>query len=210
MIGTMQTIITRAEAKAQGRKTYFTGKPCKHGHVVVRRVNGGCVDCMRASSDKWKAADPEGQRSYASAYLAANPNRKRDSTAAWRAANPQRNRDRGIAWRAANQQKVAAYASNRRAAKLSAMPADFGEFDRFVMEEAAAACKRRESLHGEPFHVDHMIPLAKGGLHAWHNIQVIPARLNLSKKDKLILTTPFEWVAHVRQVAAVIRRDENQ
>ena len=27
-------IISHAEAKAQGLKRYFTGKPCKHGHVA--------------------------------------------------------------------------------------------------------------------------------------------------------------------------------
>jgi hypothetical protein len=38
-------IITRAEAKAKGLKRYFTGKPCKRGHVSERRVGGNCVDC---------------------------------------------------------------------------------------------------------------------------------------------------------------------
>lgn len=39
-------IITRAEAKAQGLKRYFTGKPCKHGHTTFRQVvNGTCITC---------------------------------------------------------------------------------------------------------------------------------------------------------------------
>lgn len=29
-----------------GSLTYFTGKPCKHGHVAPRYSNGGrCADC---------------------------------------------------------------------------------------------------------------------------------------------------------------------
>jgi len=39
-------IITRAEAKEQGLKRYFTGKPCKHGHVSERLVSAQCVECV--------------------------------------------------------------------------------------------------------------------------------------------------------------------
>jgi hypothetical protein len=37
---------------------------------------------------------------------------------------------------------------------------------------------------GESFHVDHYIPLAKGGLHIAHNLRVIPAICNLRKGAK--------------------------
>lgn len=41
-------IISRDEAIALGLKTYFTGKPCKHGHVVERNVIGRtCVTCKK-------------------------------------------------------------------------------------------------------------------------------------------------------------------
>ena len=39
-------IITRTDARAQGIKFYFTGKPCPMGHVTRRFVSTcGCVDC---------------------------------------------------------------------------------------------------------------------------------------------------------------------
>ncbi len=40
-------IISRKEAKEQGLKRYFTGKPCKHGHISERYIGGSCVECMR-------------------------------------------------------------------------------------------------------------------------------------------------------------------
>jgi hypothetical protein len=40
--------ISRSEAQRQGLTYYFTGKPCKHGHVSLRQVDGGCVECRRA------------------------------------------------------------------------------------------------------------------------------------------------------------------
>lgn len=41
-------IISRQDAKLQGLTRYFTGKPCKHGHVAERDVNNsGCAECDR-------------------------------------------------------------------------------------------------------------------------------------------------------------------
>ncbi|QJB21871.1 endonuclease VII [Xanthomonas phage FoX2] len=206
----MTDVISRAEAKAQGLKRYFTGKPCKRGHVVERLVSGDCVECIRARTAAWYAANPERarantaawraanterHRAYAAAWRADNPERERASNAAWRAANPERKRAAVEAWTKANPDKATARWAARRARKAAAMPADWSDFDQFVMEEAGAARRRREAMTGYAWHIDHMVPLNQGGLHAWNNIQVIPASMNLAKCDKLILTTPFEWVS---------------
>jgi hypothetical protein len=51
-----QKIISRAEAKRRGLKTYFTGRPCKRGHVSERRVGSQtCVECER----QWRNDNPE-------------------------------------------------------------------------------------------------------------------------------------------------------
>jgi hypothetical protein len=39
-------VISRQEARAQGLKRFFTGVPCKHGHIAVRIVrNYNCIAC---------------------------------------------------------------------------------------------------------------------------------------------------------------------
>lgn len=49
---------TRVEAKASGSKYYFTGEPCKRGHVAKRLTKGTCTECMkedlRADAEKRK------------------------------------------------------------------------------------------------------------------------------------------------------------
>ena len=46
-------IITRQEAKEQGLKTYYDGKPCKHGHTSVRYTTGQqCIACCLVRSEK--------------------------------------------------------------------------------------------------------------------------------------------------------------
>lgn len=40
--------ISRADARASGLRSYFTGKPCLHGHVALRDVaNARCSVCRR-------------------------------------------------------------------------------------------------------------------------------------------------------------------
>jgi hypothetical protein len=53
-------IISRGEAKAQGLKNYFTGRPCKHRHVAPRQVsNGGCRECGDARGKQWREENRE-------------------------------------------------------------------------------------------------------------------------------------------------------
>jgi 5-methylcytosine-specific restriction endonuclease McrA len=57
----------RARALAAGKRAYFTGIPCKHGHVCDRHsTNGACVECHNGRRRQGKM-DP---RSRASAMMA--------------------------------------------------------------------------------------------------------------------------------------------
>ena len=57
------SIIGRDAASALGLKRFFTGEPCKHGHVAERIVSSHrCTECDRASALKWRAANLEKAR----------------------------------------------------------------------------------------------------------------------------------------------------
>jgi hypothetical protein len=62
-------LITRKEAQAAGLKKYFTGKPCKEGHVSERYVNGGCIGCEKikgtADARAWLKEKAEKDAQYA-------------------------------------------------------------------------------------------------------------------------------------------------
>lgn len=69
---------TRKEAKASGSAMYFTGVPCKRGHVAPRETKGNCSECRkedtRASAgtrkayfDNWNKSEA-GQRAKAAYY----------------------------------------------------------------------------------------------------------------------------------------------
>lgn len=48
---------SRKEAITLGLKRYFTGKPCKHGHLSERNIHGMCMECER-EKDRIRLMNP--------------------------------------------------------------------------------------------------------------------------------------------------------
>lgn len=89
-------IVTRATAAAAGETRYFTGKPCKHGHLCQRRVIGAaCVECADIRRNRipganyarvraWRALHPEARREEARRYRAKYPEKRAATSKRWR------------------------------------------------------------------------------------------------------------------------------
>ena len=58
------------------------------------------------------------------------------------------------------------------------------EFDSFVLGEAVRLCKLRTQITGKSWHVDHIVPVSKGGASSANNLQVVPALWNRKKSNK--------------------------
>lgn len=57
-------IITRAKAIERGLPRYFTGKPCKYGHVAERyTLQSHCLECDRITSKEY-ACSPKGHETH--------------------------------------------------------------------------------------------------------------------------------------------------
>ena len=72
-------IVTRADAKAAGLKWFFTGKPCKRGHISERWANyGACLRCQKIANAKSYADDPSASMARARKWEAENPDRAKE------------------------------------------------------------------------------------------------------------------------------------
>jgi len=104
-------IITRDAAREQGLKRFFTGKPCKRGHVVERQTsNGTCMECaqLKQAASYW--ADPAKARANRAAYKEANREQINAKARKKYAESPElreRIKQQGMEWRAANKEAIA-------------------------------------------------------------------------------------------------------
>lgn len=141
-------------------------------------------------------------------HYALNKDKKAESVRAWRAANPDKvreikkrgygkNKEKSLAyskqWQQENKQAIAAHSSKRRAIKRGA-EGTHAAADVLRIFEAqrgmCATCETKLFKSGKKkFHVDHIMPLSKGGGNGPDNLQCLCPYCNQSKSDK----TPEEW-----------------
>ena len=210
-------VVTREEAKAIGLTRFFTGKPCKHGHLFQRTTcNGGCIQCNAESISALYYAEPPDKRTVRQAR-----------GKIWKDGNREQVRNAGLsgsqyskahqkqskAWKAANRDKVlegsrdyyqrlredilakcaARYAadpnpsrvlSHRRRARL--LNAE-GSHTKEDIRRIGALQKWKCHWCGVPtkqkFHLDHLVPISKGGTNWPNNLVIACARCNLQKQD---------------------------
>jgi 5-methylcytosine-specific restriction endonuclease McrA len=70
-----------------------------------------------------------------------------------------------------------------RKAKHRALEKAMTDFDKFVYKQAFHLRKQREKLFGTKWHIDHIVPVSKGGTNEYINFQVVPAKWNLDKSN---------------------------
>lgn len=144
-----------------------------------------CWNIKRAASEKARGVY-ETRRGYYAKRFAENKERLTALDAAWKKANRAKAVMYATSWRLANLAKSNAIQASRKAKKLQATPAWANKF--FIEEAYALARLRTEQKTGgvDEWHVDHIVPLKSEivcGLHVEHNLQVIPAKENQSKKN---------------------------
>ena len=84
-------IITYKEAKEQGLKHYFTGKPCVHGHLAKKStVNGTCLVCEKERANIRRKTNPNNVKKALKKWKQKNPNKVNAETAKRRASKLQR------------------------------------------------------------------------------------------------------------------------
>jgi 5-methylcytosine-specific restriction endonuclease McrA len=184
---------TRAEAKAAGATHYFTGEPCKHGHIASRKTKGACVECLKV---EWRQA-AETRAEYFKEY-----NRKedvREKKHGWYLDNREQViqaaatrpaallREYRNAWKEANKTQVLADNKVRRRKHRDATPPWLTRKQKSEIRQLYQIAITMTQTTGEQYVVDHIVPLrgeSVCGLHVPWNLRVITQEENLKKSNK--------------------------
>ncbi|MBC8551509.1 MAG: HNH endonuclease [Candidatus Brocadiales bacterium] len=140
-------------------------------------INTICRDCIKAYHENNKE-----QLSIASKLWRLNNKDKLKVTSdSWYVNNTKVRLEKAKMWKMDNPDKVALYDIRRRRSKLEQLPEDAN------LEKIASIYKEARRLTKETGiqrHVDHIVPLSKGGLHHEDNLQILTAEENLRKGAK--------------------------
>lgn len=192
---------TRKEAQALGAKYYFTGEPCKHGHIAPRKTKGACVECLKL---EWQAG-AEKRAEYFRAYNESEAGQKakreyyernREAVIARAQARPQEEkRTVGKRWKDRNVLWVRADTKNRRRKHRQSTPPWITKAQKRKMRELYKIAILSSKITGERYVVDHIIPLRSEtvcGLHVPWNLRVITQAENLKKSNGYDCDAPTE------------------
>ncbi|MBD9542914.1 HNH endonuclease [Ensifer sp. ENS04] len=107
---------TLAEAKQAGETRYFTGKPCKHGHVAPRITsNRRCSECSRLARSKWGEENEAHVKEYRKRYYAQNSEEILSNWADWYEENREEQLKKKSARYHENRDDALTYAAQYRA-----------------------------------------------------------------------------------------------
>lgn len=217
-------IITLQEAKEKNLRHYYTGKPCKNGHLFFRYTqNRGCLACVAKNPgeklESRKLAD-KARLDHSTYYETGKPCKnghisprsiknwrclecRKEKMKKWRKENPLLQKEIAKKCRLKNSHKVLARNKLRSTSKNQRAPIWLTKEQKKDIGDVYLQAKLLSSIFLQTFVVDHIIPLLGkevSGLHIPNNLQLLTKNLNSTKQNKffpeLIESHPLE-VTHV-------------
>ena len=188
---------TRKEAQRTGAMYYFTGLPCKYGHIAPRKTKGTCVECLKV---EWIKSN-ESRAEYFKQY-----NRReevKDKKNEWYEANKEQvmnaakirpieiKREYQKAWKERNTTWVRADTKARRRKHREATPKWLTKKEKAEIRQLYQIAITMSKTTAEQYVVDHIVPLRGEdvcGLHVPWNLRVITQEENLKKSNKFLDT----------------------
>lgn len=152
-------IITLKQAKTFKFKHFFTGKPCKHGHISKRFViNRTCCKCLNLSKLRRKQKIKQYYRNNAEYFKQCSKQYRRN-----------------------NPGKSALYNQRRFKYLKESIPS---WYETELVQQFYVKRDKLNKKWQTNFQVDHIIPILSKtvcGLHCWANLQLLDASVNQSK-----------------------------
>lgn len=185
-------VISLQQAKSLGLLHYFTGKPCKQGHVTKRQTSDrSCCECKRVrklSEDlrKWSRDYQKYRRHTDSGYRLREIQKSRK----WRTTNPQKHKQAVKNYASLPTSKIKKKSRDHvRRSRIHSDDANLVDLS-VVWNMSSGVCylcgdfivKGNEQY-------DHVVPLTRGGRHIIDNVKATHIQCNQRKHTK----TPVEF-----------------
>jgi hypothetical protein len=186
---------TREEAKKTGSKHYFTGQPCKHGHIAARKTKGACIECLKVEWVKGNEMRADYFREYNKREDVKDRKNEwyqenRETVIATASTRPPHVlREYRNAWKANNKTQIRADTKARRRKHRDATPPWLTRKQKSEIRQLYQIAITMTQTTGEQYVVDHIVPLRSHevcGLHVPWNLRVITQEENLKKSNKLV------------------------
>jgi len=177
----------RQAAIASGARTYYSPKPCPEGHVGERyTTTGTCMQCLAAQSSS------DEKKRYDAIYYRENLERILARSRIYNENNREQRVEQAKRWRERNPEKRKAiirnYSAKRRAKEADGIST--AELHAWTQSQKKVCYWCGSKCEGR-FHVDHYVPLSKGGPHEAGNLVIACPQCNLKKNAK----DPYEFAA---------------
>lgn len=152
-----------------------------------------CLPCSRNERARWRNGHIEEARAYDRARHAANPGQRIASSRRRYNKDPERWKREVNLWRELNPDTARALSlrsRTRRRMRVVDEEITGAQWARLVARDVTCyLCGKRN--RPDTNSLDHVTPIAKGGIHAWENWRIVHLRCNASKGARLVLL-PFE------------------
>lgn len=162
-----------AEARAFGKKRFYTGEPCKRGHVEERLIStGNCLGCIRIYAKEFLQRHPGFRK---------EPKRRAvilENARLGRLKDPSKSRANALKWAKNNPARCSERVRARKARINNAIP-------KWANREAIRDFYELANESGK--HVDHIVPLKSSrvcGLHCEDNLQMLSPTDNHIKGNR--------------------------
>jgi len=182
-------LVSYSDAKEAGLKFYFTGKKCKKNHVSERYTStGGCCECVKENTAKQVY---EG-------YFKELYNRDIEASRKKLKQRRKREREAGVVrksdWAKRNPERSKAikrsYKHRRRSIERAGISGS--ELHQWCAKQSKV-CYWCGVDCNKDYHVDHYIPLSKGGKHVFENLVISCPVCNMRKSAK----DPYDWAQEI-------------
>lgn len=142
-------------------------------------------DRINAQTIAWQKSNQEIFKAYQKQYAIDNSDHQKAKAKKWREDNPGLSASYAVQWAAENRDRRVINEQRRRAKKIHSN-GDLGpdSIKRLLVLQKGKCVVCMVDLKTTKHHLDHIMPLSKGGEHSMANVQLLCPRCNLTKSAK--------------------------